>query len=125
MTFEQYRTRHAWQPTPAEQAAFQVTPDPKALADARAAKQAAAQALQVARMTPGGDESKPIQAYNTATDAVNKLQQQAQIETVKNQQAWQQTQNSTLADNFAQGAGIGGDHGGGRQAAAGAGGRRR
>ena len=70
LTFEQYRTRHAWQPTPAEQAAFQVTPDPKALADAQAAKQAAGLALTAARLNPTGDQSTPIQAYNTATDAV-------------------------------------------------------
>jgi hypothetical protein len=102
LTFEEYRGRHAWQPTPDEKAGFTVTTDPQALADAERAKAAAAQQLQFARGGLGGDPNKSLSDYNTAAANVAKLQQEAQTSTVANQQNWYKNQNDTLAANYRQ-----------------------
>ena len=66
-TFEQFRAQNQIDPA-------SLMPD---LAGAKAAQAAAAQQLSLARAGRGGDPNKSLSDYNTATDAVNKLQQEA------------------------------------------------
>ena len=67
LTFEQFRAQNQIDPA-------SLMPD---LAGAKAAQAAAAQQLSLARAGRGGDPNKSLSDYNTATDAVNRLQQEA------------------------------------------------
>jgi hypothetical protein len=84
LTFEQFQAQH---PIAINAADYTVTPP--GLAEARAAQAAAAQQLSLARAGRGGDPNKSLSDYNTATQAVNKLQQDAQAKSLELQQAAQ------------------------------------
>jgi hypothetical protein len=84
LTFEQFQAAH---PIAINAADYTVTPP--GLAEARAAQAAAAQQLSLARAGRGGDPNKSLSDYNTATQAVNKLQQDAQAKSLELQQAAQ------------------------------------
>ena len=83
-TFEQFQAQH---PIAINAADYTVTPP--GLAEAKAAQAAAAQQLSLARAGRGGDPNKSLSDYNTATQAVNKLQQDAQAKSLELQQAAQ------------------------------------
>ena len=74
-TFEQFRAQNQIDPA-------SLMPD---LAQAKAAQAAAAQQLSLARAGRGGDPNKSLSDYNTATDAVNKLQQEANAKVLDTQ----------------------------------------
>jgi soluble lytic murein transglycosylase-like protein len=74
-TFEQFRAQNQIDPA-------SLMPD---LAQAKAAQAAAAQQLSLARAGRGGDPNKSLSDYNTATDAVNKLQQEANAKVLEAQ----------------------------------------
>jgi hypothetical protein len=82
LTFEQFQAQH---PIAINAADYTVTPP--GLAEAKAAQAAAAQQLSLARAGRGGDPNKSLSDYNTATQAVNKLQQDAQAKSLELQQA--------------------------------------
>jgi hypothetical protein len=84
LTFEQFQAQH---PIAINAADYTVTPP--GLAEAKAAQAAAAQQLSLARAGRGGDPNKSLSDYNTATQAVNKLQQDAQAKSLELQQAAQ------------------------------------
>jgi hypothetical protein len=84
LTLEQFQAQH---PIAINAADYTVTPP--GLAEARAAQAAAAQQLSLARAGRGGDPNKSLSDYNTATQAVNKLQQDAQAKSLELQQAAQ------------------------------------
>jgi hypothetical protein len=81
-SFEQFQAAH---PMPVDPATYTVTPP--GLAEAKAAQAAAAQQLSLARAGRGGDPNKSLSDYNTATQAVNKLQQDAQAKSLELRQA--------------------------------------
>ena len=100
LTWPEYQTKYTT-PLPADAVAkVTVTPDPKALADAEKAKNAAYQALQNIRSTPGADQTKAIAQYNTANDAVNTLRQDAAKATADNVKTLLQNQQSELGNNY-------------------------
>jgi hypothetical protein len=99
-TFEQFRAQNQIDPA-------SLMPD---LAGAKAAQAAAAQQLSLARAGRGGDPNKSLSDYNTATDAVNKLQQEANAKVLDAQRQLydaaqqRQAQAKLKADELAQAA---------------------
>jgi hypothetical protein len=84
LTFEQFQALH---PIPIDPATYTV-PSPD-LTAAKAAQTEAARQLSLARAGISGDPNKSLSDYNTATQAVNKLQQDAQAKSLELQQAAQ------------------------------------
>jgi soluble lytic murein transglycosylase-like protein len=82
LTFEQFQAAHPIQIDPSS---YAVTPPD--LAQARAAQAEAARQLSLARSGVSGDPNKSLSDYNTATQAVNKLQQDAQAKSLELRQA--------------------------------------
>jgi hypothetical protein len=96
LTFEQFQAQH---PIAINAADYTVTPP--GLAEARAAQTAAAQQLSLARAGRGGDPNKSLSDYNTATQAVNKLQQDAQAKSLELLQAAQKNALDIQQKNYA------------------------
>ena len=81
-TFEDFRAQH---PIAVDPASYAVTPPD--LANAKAAQMEAARQLTLSRQGLGGDPNKSLSDYNTATQNVAKLQQEAQTKSLELRQA--------------------------------------
>ena len=79
-TFEDFRAR-AQHPIAVDPASYAVTPPD--LANAKAAQMEAARQLTLSRQGLGGDPNKSLSDYNTATQNVAKLQQEAQAKSLE------------------------------------------